>query len=255
MISKAGNNSIVEMVVKPVNGKIQIMITNSSKRPKNIGRGDIIATCSPVTIVEEIKNFEEFYKFVAYGNNDISISISEHIDSIRSSKIESIWHPGDMLKFTNSNLTIDQQRNLKDLVNEFHVIFSRNDSDIGKIDRKYGHHDIKVTNDTPITQKPYKTPYSKESVIKESIGKMLDMNEVETSDSYWSSPIVLVKKSDGTERFCVDYRKLNEVTIKDRYRMPSIESKLNKLHGCKFFSTLVCTSGYWQNQYPKKQNN
>ena len=103
-------------------------------------------------------------------------------------------------------------------------IFQYN-SDIGKIDRKYGQHDIKVTNDTPITQKPYKTPYAKESVIKESIGKMFDMNVVETSDSDWSSPIVLVKKSDGTERFCVDYWKLNEVTIKDRYPMPSIESK------------------------------
>ena len=162
MISKAGKNSIVEMVVKPVDGKILIMITNSTKTPKRIRRGDIIATCSPVTIVEEIKNIEEFKKFIAYGNND-----AEHIDSISSSKTVSIWKPGDRLKFTNPHLTIDQQRNLKDLVNEFHVIFSRNDSDIGKIDRKYGHHDIKVTNDTPITQKPYKTRYAKESVKRE----------------------------------------------------------------------------------------
>jgi len=58
--------------------------------------------------------------------------------------------------------------------------------------------------------------------------------------------IVLVKKSDGRENFCVDYRKLNEITGKDRFPMPSIESKLNKLHGSKYFTSLDCTFGYWQ---------
>ena len=72
------------------------------------------------------------------------------------------------------------------------------------------------------------------------------MGIIEPSDSDWSSPIVLVKKSDGSERFCVDYRKLNKITIKDKYPMPSIESKLNKLYGSKYFTSLDCISGYWQ---------
>jgi hypothetical protein len=56
----------------------------------------------------------------------------------------------------------------------------------------------------------------------------------------------LVKKSDGSERFCVDYHKLNKITIKDKYPMRSIESKLNKLYGRKYFTSLDCISGYWQ---------
>jgi hypothetical protein len=71
------------------------------------------------------------------------------------------------------------------------------------------------------------------------------MGIIEPSDSDWSSPIVLVKKSDGSERFCFDYRKLNNITIKDKYPMPSIESKLNKLYGTKYFTSLDCISGYW----------
>ena len=126
------------------------------------------------------------------------------------------------------------------------MIFSRSYSDIGQIDKKYGQHDIKLNENTPISQKPYRTPFAKEKVINESIQKMLEMKVVEHSDSDWSSPNFLVKKSDGSERFCVDYRKLNDVTIKDRFPMPSIESKLNKLYGCKFFTSLDCTSGYRQ---------
>ena len=72
------------------------------------------------------------------------------------------------------------------------------------------------------------------------------MNVIEQIDSDWSSPIVLVRKQDGSERFCVDYRKLNEVTIKDCFPMPNIESQLNKLYGSKYFTSLDCTSGYWQ---------
>ncbi|XP_061166358.1 uncharacterized protein LOC133191742 [Saccostrea echinata] len=61
---------------------------------------------------------------------------------------------------------------------------------------------------------------------------------IETSDSPWSSPIVLVKKKDGTIRFCIDYRKLNDVTIKDNYPIPRIDTTLDALSGSKLFSTM-----------------
>ena len=104
------------------------------------------------------------------------------------------------------------------------MVFTRSDGDIGIVNPKFGQHDIKLT---PIKQRPYKTPFAKEAIIKESIEKMQKMGIVENSDSDWASSIVLVKKSDGRENFCVDYRKLNEITGKDRFPMPSIESKSN----------------------------
>ncbi|GBM79924.1 Transposon Ty3-I Gag-Pol polyprotein [Araneus ventricosus] len=75
---------------------------------------------------------------------------------------------------------------------------------------------------------------------------MVDNGIIEESSGPWTSPIVLVKKKDGSTRFCVDYRKLNEITIKDSYPLLRIDDTLDALNGSQWFSTLDLKSGYWQ---------
>jgi hypothetical protein len=82
--------------------------------------------------------------------------------------------------------------------------------------------------------------------VQELLSDMLDKDIIQPSSSPWASPIVLVKKKDGSFRFCVDYRKLNEVTHKDAYPLPRIDDTLNTLAGSQWFSTLDLLSGYWQ---------
>ena len=118
------------------------------------------------------------------------------------------------------------------------MVFAQSDTDIGCIPESYGQHDIHLTNYTPIKQRPYDTPQAKEIQLEDALNKMLKMQVIQESDSNWASPIVLVKKPDDSERFCVDYDKLIAVTIKDSLPMPTVESRLNKLHGSKFFTTL-----------------
>ncbi len=68
----------------------------------------------------------------------------------------------------------------------------------------------------------------------------------------WCSPIFLVRKKDGTIRFCVDYRKLNDATHKDAYPLPRIDDILEALRGAKYFCSIDLASGYWQMNVAEK---
>ena len=75
---------------------------------------------------------------------------------------------------------------------------------------------------------------------------MLAARIITQSNSPWSFPVVLVKKKNGTTRVCNDYRPLNAITRKDAHPLPLIAEIFDALHGSRYFSTLDCTSGYWQ---------
>lgn len=107
-------------------------------------------------------------------------------------------------------------------------------------------HSINTGNCTPIKQKPRRVPLAKREEVQKLIDEMLLEGVIEESCSPWSSPVVIVKKKDGSSRFCVDYRKLNAATKKDSYPLPSINDTLATLAGSQWFSSLDLKSGYWQ---------
>ena len=103
-----------------------------------------------------------------------------------------------------------------------------------------------ITDGPPIYQRPYRAALTKRHVIDESVDEMLADGVIEPSISPWASPVTLVPKRDGTWRFCVDYRKLNDITTKDRYPLPHIQDIFDSVGQGRIFSTLDLKSGYWQ---------
>jgi len=110
----------------------------------------------------------------------------------------------------------------------------------------YETHEIKTTTDEPIRDKMYPIPYSQREVINNEVEKMLEMGIISKSKSPYAAPPVLVKKPDGSVRFCVNYKKLNAVTVFDGEPMPSPEDIYIKMRGKLFRSKIDLAKGYWQ---------
>lgn len=104
----------------------------------------------------------------------------------------------------------------------------------------------------PIRQRAYSTPLAKRRIIEDEIESMLENGIIRPSASPWASPITMVPKKDGSTRFCIDYRKLNNVVVKNAYPLPLIRDIFAQLGDMTVFSTLDMKAGYWQ--IPMNQN-
>ena len=136
-----------------------------------------------------------------------------------------------------------QQQQLNELFREFNDVFSQGEDDLGSTPLL--EHAIE-THGPPLHQ-----PYRRQNpaVQREEMAEvqhMLTSNVIRPSNSPWASPVVMVRKKDGSLRFCVDFRQLNAATVKDAHPLPRIDDLLDALHGAKWFSTLDLKSGYWQ---------
>lgn len=98
----------------------------------------------------------------------------------------------------------------------------------------------------PVKQRAYRVSPGEDNFIQQEIEKLLKMGIIRSSKSPWAAPVVLAGKKDGTMRFCVNYKKLNDLTVKDSYPQPIIEDLLNQVAGHAYYTKLDLYSGYHQ---------
>ena len=195
---------------------VPVRVANISDGARVIRKGDEIATCTPV------------------------ISIEKESGEMSSEPLENLVE--DLIG--GATLNPKQKLAVTGLIKDFRDVFSTSSKDVGRT--KVTQHRIDTGSHLPIKQHPRRLPYAKQEEVGNLLREMQENNVIEPSSSPWASPIVLVKKKDGSTRFCVDYRKLNDVTKKDSYPLPRIDDTLDTLSGNKWFSTLDLKSGYWQ---------
>uniref|UniRef100_A0A3P9MEE5 Gypsy retrotransposon integrase-like protein 1 n=1 Tax=Oryzias latipes TaxID=8090 RepID=A0A3P9MEE5_ORYLA len=142
------------------------------------------------------------------------------------------------------HLTEDQRTDLQALLQKWTGVFAQHDEDFGHTDLVQ--HTIHTGDAPPIKERYRPLPPAMYKEMKTLLADMLEKGVIRDSCSPWAAPIVLVRKKDGSLRFCVDYRKLNAVTHKDAFPLPRIEETLTNLTHAEWFSTLDLASGYWQ---------
>nr|CAE02128.2 OSJNBa0035M09.12 [Oryza sativa Japonica Group] len=98
----------------------------------------------------------------------------------------------------------------------------------------------------PIYKRPYRMAANELAEVKKQVDEQLQKGYIRPSTSPWGAPVIFVEKKDKTKRMCVDYRALNEVTIKNKYPLPRIDDLFDQLKGAKVFSKIDLRSGYHQ---------
>lgn len=144
----------------------------------------------------------------------------------------------------NTQLSQSDIAKLRRLMWTYTDVMSKGDLDIGRTDLVEHHIDTEAAD--PIRLPPYRKSFKEREELIKLVRKLKGQEIIRDSVSPWASPVVLVRKRDGSWRFCVDWRKLNKVTKKDSTPLPRIDDTLDRLSGAKFFTKIDLTSGYYQ---------
>ncbi|MCG7868284.1 MAG: hypothetical protein JAY74_18205 [Candidatus Thiodiazotropha taylori] len=210
---------VAKTVIDPCHGFVPLRVLNVSGKEQVLYANMHIATCHPITDIKTV-------------TPEVSVDATDTLPEY----LHVAWEN------STENLSSEQALQVKELLLKHKDVFAKDKTDLGRTN--VVKHTINTGDAAPVKQNPRRLPLSKRELVKDEVSKMLQQGIIEPSQSAWSSPIVLVQKKDGSTRFCVDYRKLNNLTLKDP--LPRIDESLDTLRGAKWFSTLDLQSGYFQ---------
>ena len=205
---------VASVIVRPERQSVPVQIVNPGHKSIKLFKG---------TKLGQLQAFEEELK-------DPGVSIESHEEKD--------------LYFEIGKLEPKQSEALQSFLQEQQEVFASTVKDIGTT--HVTEHVVDTADARPIKQLPRRLPQALKPVVDKQVNEMLETGIIRQSNSPWASPIVLVRKKDGNWRFCIDFRKVNDLTVKDAYPLPQVNEIVDSLNGQKYFSTLDLTSGYWQ---------
>lgn len=222
---------VMNGLVRTVGRCVPVILTNVGLEPITLKEGTTIANIQPIDQVLDTLGGKPA---APVESNVLAVQgqggLPEHLQ--------------DLVDNSSEHLSDPQIEQLSQLLLKYKGAFMGPDGKLGRTDL-IKHH-IDTGSSRPIKQALRRTPLAQREAAEAELNDMLEKGIIEPSDSPWASPVVLVKKKGGSLRYCVDFRKVNELTRKDAYPLPNISDCLDALQGAQWFSTLDCASGYWQ---------
>lgn len=172
---------------------------------------------------------------------DINSYIDPRIDYVPINPTQ-LYSVDILLHPNKGHLMSNNEKNkFNNLIEEFKDVFATKGEPTSYIEHK-----IDTEQHNPISVKPYRLSPFRQQQLRAKLDDMINNNIVEECDSSWCSPVILVPKGENDVRVCIDFRKLNEITVPDRYPLPRIDNLLHQAKAMPFMSTIDLQSGFWQ---------
>ena len=181
---------------------------------------------------------------------DVRVGVLQHVVDCAQvqNSVSKQSRPKQAIKDTIDQMTTGLAPSVKDrvaaLLWRFEDVIALNDNDLGRT--HLVSHRIETADARPVRQLARRLPFHLHEEVRGLVDNMLSQGIIEPCCGPWASPILLAKKKDGSTRFCVDFRRVNDMTRKDAQPLPRIDNTLDALGGACYFSTLDLASGYWQ---------
>ncbi len=222
---------IVPSIDNVTRGTVRCRIMNFSSRDVNLIQPTEIAqvtTCEVMSPDLDVVLSEE---------GEVTVNIKHTVNASHG------------MDFNDNTLSKKEQQRFNQLFDEYADVFSKDSNDIGYTDRV--EHHIKTTTDVPIKQVDRRIPPNIIPEVKKTLEAWLKAGVIQESNGPYASQMVLVRKKSGELRVCIDYRPLNQITVKDAFPLPRIDECIDNLKGAKYFSSLDLTQGYLQVKVPE----
>lgn len=196
----------------------------------------------PMLVVNNTDKFQTVYRHGLMAR--ISEVSGDNIKTVCSVVTDLNKTQKGKIDFRDLNVNGEYRSEIENLIFENQDLFAAKDSELGHTDTVKM--EINTGKHEPIKLRPYRTPLRNQEVVDKAIDEMLEADIIKRSKSPWSFPVVIVDKKDGSKRFCVDYRSLNKISVKNSFPLPLIDDILSLLGKSKYFTSLDLKSGYWQ---------
>ena len=241
-------------VLKPGSSRVSIGIRNISCQSVTIPAKTVVAKIAAANVVPHsyapnVESNEQLQRLSKPNSKEVPNDNKNTEPGVTLGK-PSLTPEREQLLFDKIDLggiedwTDDLKAKTQELFKEYAHVFALESLDLGHT--SLVKHKIRLDNYTPFKERYRHIPPNLFEEVKNHLKEMIQVGGIRCSNSPWANAVVLVRKKDGSLRFCIDLRRLNARTIKDAYSLPHIDETLDCLGGAIIFTSLDLKSGYWQ---------